>query len=66
MCDMSMEPPILETRPDYFRRKKDLSFDDLAGPVAIPQNGPQNGHRISKQFTEADYSNTKAHTNSIK
>ena len=29
----------------YFREKKDLCFDDLAGPVkkmAIPQHGPQN------------------------
>ena len=72
-----MEPPILETRPCLFQRKKDLSFDDLAGPVkqmAIPQHGPQNkltklynhGHKISKRFTQADYSNTKAHTHSIK
>ena len=41
-----MEPPILETRPClYFIEKKDLSFDDLAGPVkkmAFPQHGPQN------------------------
>ena len=29
-----MEPPILETRPCLFQRKKDLSFDDLAGPTA--------------------------------
>ena len=54
-----------------------LSFDGLAGPVkkmAIPQQGPQNkltklynyGHKISKRFTQADYSNTKAHTHSIK
>ena len=61
--------PILE-------KKKDLSFDDLAGPVkemAIPQHGPQNkltklynhGHKISKRFTQADYSNTKAYTHSI-
>ena len=62
--------PILE-------KKKDLSFDDLAGPVkemAIPQHGPQNKvtklynhrHKISKRFTQADYSNIKAHTHSIK
>ena len=61
--------PILE-------KKKDLSFDDLAGPVkemAIPQHGPQNkltklynhGHKIPKRFTQADYSNTKAYTHSI-
>ena len=59
----------------YFREKKDLSFDDLAGPVkqmAIPQHGPKNklaklynhGHKISKRFTETDYS--KAHTHSKK
>ena len=59
-------------------KKNDLlSFDGLAGPVkkmAIPQQGPQNkltklynyGHKISKRFTQADYSNTKAHTPSIK
>ena len=74
-----MEPPILETRPCLFQRKKYSTFDDLAGPVkqmAIPQHGPQNkltklilynhGHKISKQFTQADYSNTNAHTHSIK
>ena len=34
MCDLWMEPPILETTDlAYFREKKDLSFDDLAGPV---------------------------------
>ena len=47
-----------------------MSLDDLAGPVkkmAIPQLDPQNkltklhnnGHKISKRFTQADYSNTK-------
>ena len=73
-----MEPPILETRPCLRqRKKKDLSFDDLTGPVkqmAIPQHGPQNkltklynhGHKISKRFTQADYSNIKAHTHLIK
>ena len=61
----------------YFREKKDLTFDDLAGPVkkmAIPQHGLQNkltklhnyGHKISKRFTKADYSNAKYHTPSIK
>ena len=61
----------------YFREKKDLSFDDLASPIkktAILQHGPQNkltklynyGHKISKRFTQADYSNTKAHTHSTK
>ena len=61
-----MEPPILETRPCPFY-----------GPVkstAIPQHGPQNnlkklyhhGHKISKRFTQTDYSNTKAHTHLIK
>ena len=51
----------------YFGEQKDLNFDDLAGPVkkmAIPQHGPQNnyGHKISKRFIQADYSNNKAHT----
>ena len=32
MRDLWMEPPILETRPCQ-EKKKDLSFDDLAGPV---------------------------------
>ena len=61
----------------YFREKKDLCFDDLAGPVkkmAIPQHGPQNkltklhnyGQKIAKRFTQADYSNNKAHTLTIK
>ena len=71
-----MEPAILDLA--YFEvKKKDLSFDDLAGPVqklAIPQHGLQNkltklynyGHTISVRFTEADYSNTKAHTHSMK
>ena len=43
-----------------------MSLDDVAGPVkkmAIPQNKLTNlykyGHKISKQFTQADYSNTK-------
>ena len=54
----------------YFREEKDMSLDDPAGPVkkmAIPQHDPQNkltklhnyGHKISKQFTQPDYSNTK-------
>ena len=61
----------------YFREKKDLSFDELADPVkkiAIPQHGPQNkltklynyGHKISKRFTQTDYSNNKAHIIAIK
>ena len=64
----------------YFREKKDLSFDDVASPVkqtSIAHHGPQNklrklynhdnyGHKIPKRFTQADYSNTKAHTHSIK
>ena len=33
MRDLWMEPPILETRLCLVERKKDLSFDDLAGPV---------------------------------
>ena len=33
MGDLWTEPPILETDLDYFRDIKDLSFDDLAGPV---------------------------------
>ena len=39
-----MEPPILETIMPSFRERKDLSLEDLAGPVkmmAIPQHGPQ-------------------------
>ena len=77
MCDL--ECNLLFWRLDlaYFREKKDLTFDDLAGPVkkmAIPQHGPQNkltklhnyGHKISKRFTQADYSNAKYHTPSIK
>ena len=55
MCDLCMEPAILDLA--YFEEKKDLSFDDLAGPVqklAIPQHGLQNkltklynyGHKI--------------------
>ena len=61
----------------YFREKTNLSLDDFAGPVkkmAIPQNGPQtkltklynHEHKISKRFTQANYSNTKAPTHSIK
>ena len=78
MCDL--ECNLLFWRLDlaYFRGKKDLTFDDLAGPVkktAIPQHArPQNkltklhnyGHKISKRFTQADYSNAKDHTPSIK
>ena len=72
-----MEPPILDTSPCLFLRKKDLSFDELADPVkkiAIPQHGPQKkitklynyGHKISKRFTQTNYSNNKAHTLAIK
>ena len=72
-----MEPPILDTRPCLFQRKKDLSFDELVGPVkkmAISQHGPQNkltklynyGHKISKRFTQTDHSSNKAHTLAIK
>ena len=61
----------------YFREKKDLSFDELAGPVkkmAISQHGQQSkltklynyGHKKSKRFTQRDYSNNKAHTLAIK
>ena len=32
MRDLRMEPPILETLP-ILDKKKDLSFDDLTGPV---------------------------------
>ena len=64
-----MKPPIL--------KKKRICFDDLAGPVrkmAIPQHGPQNkltklhnyGQKIAKRFTQADYSNNKALTRTIK
>ena len=39
--------------------------------ISIPQHGPQNklydyGHKISKRFTQADYSNNKTHTLTIK
>ena len=42
--------------------------------MAIPQHGPHNkltksynhGHKISKRFTQADYSNPKVHTHAIK
>ena len=42
--------------------------------MAIPQHGRQNnltklynyGHKISKRFIQADYSNNKAHTLAIK
>ena len=61
----------------YFREEKNLSFDELAGPVkemAIPQQGSQNKltkfynylHKISTRFTQADYRNTKAPTHWIK
>ena len=39
-----MEPPILDTRPCLFSRKKDLGFDEIAGPVkkmSIQQHGQQ-------------------------
>ena len=72
-----MEPPILDTSRCLFLRKKDLSCDELADPVkkiAISQHGPQNkltklynyGHKISKRFTQTNYSNNKAHTLAIK
>ena len=56
----------------------DLSLEGLAGPVkmmAIPQHGPQKKKNLtkvynygqkSKRFTQADYSNNKAHTLVIK
>ena len=43
-----MEPPILDTSPCLFLRKKDLSFDELADPVkkiAIPQH--VTGHKTN-------------------
>ena len=54
----------------YFREKVLMTLPVLWNP----QHGPQNkltklynyGHKISKQFAQADYSNTKAHTHSIK
>ena len=60
-----------------FREKKDLRFDDRAGPLkkmAIAQHGLKNkltklhnyGQKISKRFTQADYSNNKAHTHTTK
>ena len=62
--------PILE-------KKKELIFDDLAGPVrkiAIPQQGLRQkltklhiyGHKTPRRFTRADKSNTKAHTLMVK
>ena len=73
MCDLWLEPVILETRP----RKKEFKFwrpTGLVEKMAIPQQGPKNkltklykyGHKISKRFKQADYSNTKAQTHSIK
>ena len=72
MCDLWSEENLLCWRQDlaYFREKKVLSFDDFAGPVkkmAIQQLGPHNkltklykyGHKISKRFTEAVYSNRR-------
>ena len=62
----------------YFRGKKDLTFDDLAGSVkktAIPQHArpPKQINKITqlrtqniKTATQADYSNAKYHTPSIK
>ena len=51
MCDLWMEPPILETIMPSFRERKDLSLEDLAGPVkmmAIPQQGPQKKKKKKK------------------
>ena len=54
------------------KTKKDLSFEDLAGPVKKKKkwrsrNTASNyGHKISNRFTQADYSNKKAHTLPIK
>ena len=64
----------------YFREKKDLSFDDLAGRSREKKRRSRDtarkinklatlynyGHKISKRLTQSDYSNTKAHTPSIK
>ena len=52
-----MQPPILETRPCLFQRKKDLTFDDLAGPVkkiAIPQHArpPKQINKITQLRTQ--------------
>ena len=64
---MICEWNLLFWRPDlaYFREKRDSTFNELVGPVKnkIIQ---QVGHKVSKRFTQADYSNTKAHTPSIK
>ena len=51
-----------------------MAFSGAVKKMAIPQDGPQNkltklynqGHKICKRYTQADYSNIKAHTNSIK
>ena len=52
------------------KTKKDLSFDDFAGPVKKKwrsRNTASNyGQKISNRFTQADYSNNKAHTLPIK
>ena len=61
----------------YFREKKELIFDDLAGPVrkiAIPQQGLRQkltklhiyDPKILRRFTQTDKSNTKAHTLMVK
>ena len=56
-----MEPPILETIMPSFREKKDLSLEDLAGPVkmmAIPQHGPQKEKNQQKYtITDKNYQN---------
>ena len=47
-----MKPPIPDTRPCLFWRKKDLNFNYLAGPMkkmAIPQHGPENKFQLWTQ-----------------
>ena len=73
-----MEPPILDTRPCLFQRKKDLGFDEIAGPVkkmaihAATRPAKEINKiiqlrtQISKRFTQTDYSNNKTHTLAIK
>ena len=69
------EPPILDTSPCLFLRNRlGLELADPVKKMAIPQHGPQNkftklynyGHKISKRFTQTDYSNNKARTLVIK
>ena len=74
-----MEPPILETIMPSFRAKKGFKFGgpcrsrendgDPATRPAKKKNLTKEynyGQKLSKRFTQADYSNNKAHTLAIK